>query len=77
VEIYGPEASGKTTLALHVIAEAQKQGGYLYSYFFQSTITYIAFWFLCRIITRIMTFVDVRHLITVIQNFVMNVSLLD
>ncbi|XP_031276806.1 DNA repair protein recA homolog 3, mitochondrial isoform X2 [Pistacia vera] len=28
VEIYGPEASGKTTLALHVIAEAQKQGGY-------------------------------------------------
>ncbi|KAK6790404.1 hypothetical protein RDI58_014204 [Solanum bulbocastanum] len=28
IEIYGPEASGKTTLALHVIAEAQKQGGY-------------------------------------------------
>ncbi|KAE7998531.1 hypothetical protein FH972_003069 [Carpinus fangiana] len=28
VEIYGPEASGKTTLALHVIAEAQKEGGY-------------------------------------------------
>ncbi|CAK9144134.1 unnamed protein product [Ilex paraguariensis] len=28
VEIYGPEASGKTTLALHVIAESQKQGGY-------------------------------------------------
>lgn len=27
VEIYGPEASGKTTLALHVIAQAQKQGG--------------------------------------------------
>ncbi|PAN42215.1 hypothetical protein PAHAL_8G083900 [Panicum hallii] len=27
VEIYGPEASGKTTLALHVIAEAQKSGG--------------------------------------------------
>src|SRR3989304_6844882 len=27
VEIYGPEASGKTTLALHVIAEAQKGGG--------------------------------------------------
>jgi len=26
-EIYGPEASGKTTLALHVVAEAQKQGG--------------------------------------------------
>ena len=29
VEIFGPEASGKTTLALHVIAEAQKQGGYI------------------------------------------------
>jgi recombination protein RecA len=27
VEIYGPESSGKTTLALHVIAEAQKDGG--------------------------------------------------
>ena len=27
VEIYGPEASGKTTLALHIIAEAQKTGG--------------------------------------------------
>src|SRR4030067_3352661 len=27
VEIFGPEASGKTTLALHLIAEAQKQGG--------------------------------------------------
>ena len=27
VEIYGPEASGKTTLALHIIAEAQKVGG--------------------------------------------------
>ena len=27
IEIYGPEASGKTTLALHVISEAQKQGG--------------------------------------------------
>lgn len=27
VEIYGPEASGKTTLALHCIAEAQKKGG--------------------------------------------------
>ncbi len=27
VEIFGPEASGKTTLALHVIAEAQKAGG--------------------------------------------------
>jgi recombination protein RecA len=27
IEIYGPEAGGKTTLALHVIAEAQKQGG--------------------------------------------------
>ena len=27
VEIYGPESSGKTTLALHTIAEAQKKGG--------------------------------------------------
>lgn len=27
VEIYGPEASGKTTLALHILAEAQKQNG--------------------------------------------------
>ena len=27
VEIYGPESSGKTTLALHVLAEAQKMGG--------------------------------------------------
>jgi recombination protein RecA len=27
VEIYGPESSGKTTLAIHVIAEAQKKGG--------------------------------------------------
>ena len=27
IEVYGPESSGKTTLALHVIAEAQKTGG--------------------------------------------------
>ena len=27
VEIFGPESSGKTTLALHIIAEAQKAGG--------------------------------------------------
>jgi recombination protein RecA len=27
VEIYGPESSGKTTVALHIIAEAQRQGG--------------------------------------------------
>jgi recombination protein RecA len=27
VEIYGPESSGKTTLALHIVAEAQKSGG--------------------------------------------------
>lgn len=28
IEIYGPESSGKTTVCLHVIAEAQKRGGY-------------------------------------------------
>ena len=27
VEIYGPESSGKTTLTLHMVAEAQKMGG--------------------------------------------------
>ena len=27
VEIFGPESSGKTTIALHIIAEAQKKGG--------------------------------------------------
>src|SRR5699024_2312852 len=27
IEVYGPESSGKTTMALHAIAEAQKQGG--------------------------------------------------
>ena len=27
VEIYGPESSGKTTVALHIVAEAQKAGG--------------------------------------------------
>ncbi|HOK63611.1 MAG TPA: recombinase RecA [Soehngenia sp.] len=27
IEIYGPESSGKTTIALHIIAEAQKEGG--------------------------------------------------
>ena len=30
VEIYGPESSGKTTLALHCVAEAQKAGGQLH-----------------------------------------------
>ena len=28
IEVFGPESSGKTTLALHVVAEAQKAGGY-------------------------------------------------
>ena len=28
IEIYGPESSGKTTVALHVVAECQKNGGY-------------------------------------------------
>ena len=32
VEVYGPESSGKTTLALQVIAESQKAGGYLCIY---------------------------------------------
>src|SRR3989338_6695400 len=27
IEVYGPESSGKTTLCLHVVAEAQKMGG--------------------------------------------------
>ncbi|MCP6769333.1 hypothetical protein NL529_31245, partial [Klebsiella pneumoniae] len=27
IEIFGPESSGKTTLSLHIIAEAQKKGG--------------------------------------------------
>ena len=27
VEIYGPESSGKTTLATHIVAESQKMGG--------------------------------------------------
>ena len=27
IEIYGPESSGKTTLALHIVAQAQKAGG--------------------------------------------------
>ena len=28
IEVYGPESSGKTTLALHIVAEAQKAGGF-------------------------------------------------
>ncbi len=27
IEVYGPESSGKTTLALHIVAESQKRGG--------------------------------------------------
>ena len=27
IEIYGPESSGKTTVALHIVAECQKEGG--------------------------------------------------
>ncbi|MDK7231399.1 hypothetical protein QP442_08515, partial [Pauljensenia sp. UMB1177] len=27
IEVYGPESSGKTTVALHAVAEVQKQGG--------------------------------------------------
>ena len=27
IEVYGPESSGKTTLALHVVAQSQKEGG--------------------------------------------------
>jgi recombination protein RecA len=28
IEVYGPESSGKTTLAIHIVANAQKNGGY-------------------------------------------------
>jgi len=28
VEVYGPESSGKTTLTLHIVAQAQKSGGF-------------------------------------------------
>ena len=40
VEIYGKEASGKTTLALHVVKEAQKNGGlhFIYEGLFFSSI---------------------------------------
>lgn len=41
MEIYGPEASGKTTLALHVIAEAQKQGGCIIYFYIHTVFIYI------------------------------------
>ena len=37
VEIYGPESSGKTTLALHILAEAQKKGGEAYKWLTELT----------------------------------------
>ena len=37
VEIYGPESGGKTTLALHIVAQAQKAGG-VAAYMMQSTL---------------------------------------
>ena len=59
IEIYGPEASGKTTLAIHAIAEAQKAGGIaaLLTWNMPSIPctprrwgwTWIPFWFLSRI----------------------------
>ena len=50
IEIYGPESSGKTTLAIHAIAEAQKQGGiaafidaeHAFDRFYASAIAWIA-----------------------------------
>ncbi len=38
IEIYGPESSGKTTVALHIIAEAQKTGGELLHLLMLSTL---------------------------------------
>lgn len=42
IEIYGPESSGKTTLALHALAEVQRSGGKLL-FCYYSTIDIIQF----------------------------------
>ncbi|MBA0810418.1 hypothetical protein Gohar_002417 [Gossypium harknessii] len=43
IEIFGPEASGKTTLALHVIAEAQKQGDFVVVIFYAVEVVSVIF----------------------------------
>ena len=41
IEIYGPESSGKTTLAIHAIAEAQKNGGIFFVSYCKYTKSFI------------------------------------